>query len=111
MLINWSVVLLLLIMIVKLDGVSNALPISISYWSMIPLGSEGEVKLISNVVELILTTDKSLTGLDAGKWMVITVCMNYYSFNLQDLTLDLYYNINFTKVIVESTVEYPQITQ
>ena len=67
---NSSVLLLLSTVIVKLGGVSNALSMSISYWSMIPLGSEGEVKLISNVVELMLTTDKSRTGLDPGKWMI-----------------------------------------
>ena len=67
MVVNWSVVLLLSTVIVKLDGISNALPTSILYRSMIPLGSEGEVKLISNVVELMLTTDRSRTGLDPGK--------------------------------------------
>ena len=70
MVINWSVVLPLSTVIVKLDGISNALPISILYSPMIPLGSEGEVKLISSVVELILTTERSLTGLDPGKWMI-----------------------------------------
>ena len=54
-------------MIVKLDGMSNALPTSISYWSMIPLGADGEVKLTINVVELTPSTVRSCTELDPGK--------------------------------------------
>ena len=67
MVVSWSVVLLLSTVIVKLDGISKALPTSILYWLMMPLGSEGEVKLIPNVLELMLTTVSSRTGLDPGK--------------------------------------------